>query len=107
MTVTEQQGAEKRPVWKRGLLMLLFAVAFGIGQALLNLSAIVQFLWLLFVGEPNRFLVGFGRSLAIWLADAARFLSCASEDMPFPWKSRPEDEPIDDPTSEPVGPAGR
>ncbi len=33
-----------KDVWKRGLFMLLFAIAFGIGQALLNAIAIVQFL---------------------------------------------------------------
>ena len=72
--------------------MLLFAVAFGIGQALLNLVTIVQFLWLLLAGEPNRFLVGFGRSLAVWFAEAACFMSCASDEMPFPWKTWPIDD---------------
>ena len=38
---------EPRDVWKRGLFMHLFAVAFGIGQMALNVIAIVQFLWLL------------------------------------------------------------
>lgn len=90
MAVTEQRGAGSRYVWKRGLFMLLFAVGFGIGQALLNICAIVQFFWLLFAGEPNRFVIAFGRSLAIWLAEVARFLICASEDMPFPWKNWPD-----------------
>lgn len=92
MATTEQQESDRIPVWKRGLLMLLFAIAFGIGQALLNLIAIVQFFWLLFVGAPNRFLVSFGRSLAIWFADVARFLSCVSDEIPFPWKSWPDTE---------------
>jgi uncharacterized protein DUF4389 len=65
----------------------LFTIAFGMAQALLNLTAIVQFLWLLFASEPNRFLVRFGRSSSVWLADAAQFLSCASNEMPFPWKN--------------------
>jgi hypothetical protein len=59
---------------------------------LLDLLAFVQFLWLLFAGEPNQFLLRFGRSLSLWLADAARFLSCANDEMPFPWKAWPDVE---------------
>ena len=106
MAVIEQQGITSRQVWKRGMFMILFMIAFGIGQALLNICAIVQFLWLLFAGEPNRFLVGFGRSLAIWLAEAARFLICASEEMPFPWKSWPDGARAGDPNSKPPDPFG-
>jgi hypothetical protein len=84
MAVEPQQGEDRHPIWKRGLFMLLFMIAFGIAQALINLTAIVQFLWLLFASEPNQFLVRFGRSLSVWLADAVRFLSCASDEMPFP-----------------------
>jgi len=40
-------------VWMRGLYMLLFALAFGVGQTLLCVAAIAQFLWLLFAGEAN------------------------------------------------------
>ncbi len=85
-----QREPDKRAVWKRGLLMLLFAVAFGIAQTLMNILAVVQFLWLLFSGEPNQFLIRFGKSLSIWFGDVARFLSCATEEMPFPWKSWPD-----------------
>ncbi len=70
--------------------MLLFAMAFGIGQLLLNLIAVVQFLWLLFAGEPNPGLLRFGGSLAIWQGDAARFMTCASEEKPFPWRDWPD-----------------
>jgi hypothetical protein len=90
MEPEKQQNPDKRGVWKRGLFMLLFAVAFGVAQTLLNLLAVVQFFWLLFAAEPNRFLLRFGRSLSVWFADAALFLSCATEEMPFPWKSWPD-----------------
>src|SRR5262245_52108414 len=36
-----------RDVWMRGLFMLLFIIAFWVGQTLLNLLAVVQFIWLL------------------------------------------------------------
>jgi hypothetical protein len=84
-----QDRAAGHEVWKRGLFMLLLAIFFGIGHAVLNAVAVVQFLWLLFTGAPNRLLLGFGRSLSSWLADAARFMTCASDDKPFPWRPWP------------------
>jgi len=77
-------------VWKRGLFMLLFAIAFGFGQFVLNLLTVVQFLWLLFAGEPNQGLLRFGRSLSAWFGETARFMSCASDEKPFPWRSWPD-----------------
>ena len=79
----------KRAVWMRGLFMLLLLLAFGVGQGILWLLAIVQFLWLAFTDAPNAFLARFGTSLALWLAETARFVSCASESKPFPWAEWP------------------
>jgi hypothetical protein len=78
-----------RDVWIRGLFMLLLIIGFTVGQWLLNLLALVQFLWLLFTRAPNEFLARFGNSLAIWLADVGRFLTCATDDKPFPWRPWP------------------
>jgi hypothetical protein len=86
----KEYSADRSSAWKRGLFMLLFAVALGVGQSLLILLAVVQFLWLLFAREPNQFLVRFGSSLSVWFADVARFLSCATDEMPFPWKHWPD-----------------
>jgi hypothetical protein len=69
--------------------MLFFIFAFGIGQAILNAMAIVQFLWLLIARQPNGFLAGFGASLATWLAEVARFQTCVTDDKPFPFRFWP------------------
>ena len=79
----------KSEVWKRGLIMLVFIFAFGVGQSILYLTTVAQFLWLLFAKEPNKLLVEFGKSLALWLAHTARFLCCATDEKPFPWTSWP------------------
>ena len=55
--------------------------------ALLNFLAVVQFVWLLIAREPNQFIAGFGISLAIWLAEVARFLTFATDEKPFPWRT--------------------
>jgi hypothetical protein len=82
--------ARRQEVWKRGLFMLLFAIAIGIAHVVLNALAVVQFLWLLIAGEPNHLLATFDRSLSTWLADTVRFMTCASEDKPFPWQQWPD-----------------
>jgi len=84
-----EDRSARRGVWMRGLFMLLLMIAFGIAQGLLWLVAIVQFLWLFFAGEPNRFLMRFGASLALWLGETARYVSCATEAKPFPWAPWP------------------
>jgi hypothetical protein len=77
----------KAEAWKRGLIMLAFIFAFGVGQSILYLTAVAQFLWLLFAKAPNKLLVEFGKSLAFWFAHTARFLCCATDEKSFPWTS--------------------
>lgn len=79
-------------VWMRGLYMLLLLLAFWVAHGLLCVAAVAQFLWLLFAGEANSLLAQFGKSLSRWLADAARYLTCASEMKPFPWAPWPPAE---------------
>jgi Domain of unknown function (DUF4389) len=80
------------PRWLTALYMIFFLFAFGIGQSVLGFVAVVQFVWLLASGGPNRTLGRFGVSLSRWFADAVRFLTCASDDKPFPWKEWPSAE---------------
>jgi len=88
-STAETSQASRRPIWMRGLFMLLLMVAFGFAQGLLWLLAIVQFLWLLFADETNTFLVRFGKSLSLWLAQTTQYVTCASEEKPFPWSAWP------------------
>ena len=78
-----------KDIWRRGLFMLLFAIAFGFAQMVLNVIAIVQFIYLLATRQPNEYLGRFGGSLSIWLADVAGFQSCATDEKPFPFRPWP------------------
>ena len=71
------------------MFMVLLILAFSVAQVLLNMLAVVQFLWLLLAKAPNPFLREFGMSLALWFSQAAQFLSCATDEKPFPWKDWP------------------
>ena len=90
----ETQALDERPtardVWMRGLFMLLFMIGFALGQWLLNLLAVVQFVWLLLARERTQFIASFGNSLSIWLAAVGRFLTCAADHKPFPWAPWPD-----------------
>lgn len=81
----ETYGPRESP-WLRGLWMLLFAILFGVAQSILGLAAVVQFLWLLIQKEKNPQIAAFGAGLARWMHDAARFLTGATEDKPFPFR---------------------
>jgi len=77
--------AEENNVWLRGLWMILFAIFFGLAEAVLWLLALVQFLWMLFAKERNRPIADFGEDLADWLARITRFQTGATEERPFPF----------------------
>ena len=85
-------GPWSGPVWRRGGISLLVLIAVEIGQFLMNLAAVVQFGWMLVTGRPNAFLKEFGKSLSAWLRQASAFVTCASEERPFPWSSWPRAE---------------
>ncbi len=87
--VAETPKWQRKGAWLRGFFMLAFAIFFALGQTLLNLIALVQFFWLLFAAERNETLSRFGTTLGLWLAEVARFQSCASDEKPFPWKDWP------------------
>lgn len=85
----KEDRSSTKTIWLRGLFMLLFMIAFGVGEVVLTLIAIVQFLWLLIKREPNSFLVDFAASLSRWFSETILFICCASDEKPFPWKEWP------------------
>jgi hypothetical protein len=83
--------SHRATVLKRGAIMLLFIFLFGVAQSVLYAMAVLQFLWLLIGGARNEFLASFGRSLGLWLAETAWFLSGDTEEIPFPWRPWPQE----------------
>ena len=79
-------------IWMRGLYMLIFMFLLGIVHGGLWAVTLIQFIWLVIAQEPNVFLVKFGKSLSIWAANAVRFLTCATDDKPFPWQAWPSSD---------------
>ncbi len=90
MEAAQHSESERNNIWIRGLVMLFFIIAFGLAQTIQNITAVIQFVWLLVNKEPNGFLSRFGSSLSKWFAEVSRFLTCAGEERPFPWRAWPE-----------------
>jgi uncharacterized membrane protein len=88
--VRQDQLIESRDVWKRGLIMLLFTFAFGVGQMVLHAMAVVQFLWLLAMRERNEYLARFGASLSNWFAEVAVSRAAPATTNPSPGVPGPD-----------------
>jgi hypothetical protein len=69
--------------------MLAFAFFFGLAQTILFTVAFAQFLWLAITLHHNELLASFGSSLAQWIAAAGRYMTCQTEEKPFPWAPWP------------------
>jgi type IV secretory pathway VirB10-like protein len=79
-----------KSTWMRLLYMILFVVAFNVGELVAGVVVIVQFLFKLFTGQVNAQLLGFGHALAIYFRQTVAFLTYDSEDMPFPFAPWPD-----------------
>jgi hypothetical protein len=92
--MSQQQfiGTDKRSLWMRGLFMVLMALIYQLCGTLLFIVAVIQFLLALLSEGPNARLLSFGRSLASYLGQLTRFLSFASEEIPFPFSDWPEEK---------------
>jgi len=74
-------------LWLHGLIMLILVLLVNLAQTVLGISAILQFLWMLFAKERNAGIARFGQGIAHWLAVTASFLTGESDERPFPWTS--------------------
>ena len=86
MTDQSTPTPSRKPIWLRGLWMLVMAVLAGFALTVLHVVTLLQFILMLTDGgKPNPQIAAFGGSLAGWLAKAARFQTGSSEDKPWPW----------------------
>jgi len=82
-----------RDHWKRGVLMLLYVLAFSLVKLAVTLIALFQFGYILITGGPNHLVRDFGASLAIFTEELVAFLVCADDQPPFPFKEWPRQSP--------------
>ncbi len=92
MTENPETPTSKRPIWIRGLYMLLMAILFHLAEAVLWAVAIIQLILALASDGPNQRLLTFGRHLARYVQQIAAFLAFASDEVPFPFSDWPAAE---------------
>ncbi len=99
--MTEETPQETRKsimaqsTWLRGFFMLLFAVAYGIAELLLGITAVFQFLYLLVTGKTVERLLIFGENLGRYFYQIIRYLTFNTEERPFPFSDWPGAAPVD------------
>jgi hypothetical protein len=70
----------------RLVYMVLIAVMLSLGQTVLTVLTVIQFVIMLVSGgKPNPRLAEVGTDLGIWIAKAARYQTAASNVKPWPW----------------------
>lgn len=79
-------------IWKRGLQMIIFAIAYNVVEAMLALTAIFQFFCALITGRVNEPLLQFAKNGAIYVQEVMEFLTFNSEIRPFPFTPWPSEE---------------
>jgi hypothetical protein len=75
--------------------MLLFAVAYGVAELLLLVTAVFQFLYLLVTGKTVERLLIFGENLSRYFYQIIRYLTFNTEERPFPFSDWPGAAPVD------------
>lgn len=82
----DQPESPRESMGLRLVHMVIIAVMLSLGQTVLTLLTVVQFVVMLInTGERNQRLADFGTDLGIWMAKAARYQSAASDVKPWPW----------------------
>jgi hypothetical protein len=92
-----------RSIWVRALYMVILVIAYSIGETLLVIISVFQFLSALVTGKVNESLQTFGANLSAYLYDILQFATFNSEDLPFPFSDWPEVEPGETPWSAGAG----
>jgi hypothetical protein len=80
-----EDNIKSRSTWLRLLFMIIIAIIYGLSRLVVGAVVVLQFLWVLFTGEPNARLTGFGQSLATYTYQIVRYLTFNTDSRPFPF----------------------
>lgn len=83
---------KSKSIWKRGFLMLLFAIFYGVAELVLAVLALFQFGCALITGAPNENVTRFGYTLGRYIFEITQFVTFNTDDRPFPFSDWPEQE---------------
>lgn len=79
-----------RATWRRALYILMFAVILGLTRLVLGGVVVLQFIIVLFTGQPNERLLNFGQSLSTYVYLILLFVTFNSDERPYPFAPWPQ-----------------
>lgn len=80
-----EENVKSRSTWLRLLFMIICSLLYAVSRLVVFTVVALQFLWLLFTGEPNQRLTAAGQSLATYTYQLVRYLTFGSDVRPFPF----------------------
>lgn len=87
---------KKGSTWLRLLFMIVMAIVYSVAEVVVGAVVVLQFFWVLFTGQRNPRLLGFGQSLATYLYEIVKYLTFNTERRPFPFDADwPHGQPDD------------
>ncbi|MCZ6604686.1 MAG: DUF4389 domain-containing protein [Alphaproteobacteria bacterium] len=90
-TPTLKENIKAGSTWMRGLFMVLFIIIYGIAEFLIFAVILFQFLSMLVARKTNEPLLGFSKSLSMFIYEIMIYLSYNDEQRPFPFGTWPSD----------------
>lgn len=75
--------------WLRGLLIILFAILYGVAEFIVWVLVVLQFGSHLITGEPMPRLSAFARGLNAYVYQILQFITYRSDARPFPFSAWP------------------
>ncbi len=84
-----RENISSRKTWVRLIYMIVMAIAWNIAEIIFWAVTVLQFLIKLITGATNPYLRRFGRQLAAFFQQTARFETFDTETVPFPFSAWP------------------
>lgn len=84
-----KKNLKDRSNWLRGVFILLFVLFYNIAEIVLMAIVVVQFGFKIVTGEVNDKLLGFSKTLSLYIYEIFQFITFESDAMPFPFNDWP------------------
>ena len=82
-----EANVKSKSTWLRLLYMLVIGVCYVITRIVFFPVVVLQFLWVLFTGEPNKHLYSISQWLASYTYQMMIYLAFNTDERPFPFDS--------------------
>lgn len=79
----------------RLILMILFWFLFRLSSLVLGFFTVIQWFVVLFKQQPNPKLLGWSRSLVVYIKQTSAYVSFVSNEKPYPFNEFPSEDDVE------------